>query len=254
MRTTKEGGLIFLVLGTIGFLFTLGAMFAYGEKESMKAYPQLDKKAFDEHNAVHGVDTSQILPIAARNGVTPNKWGILPRHGWGKCYDYVKQYANDIKDVAEFENVWNKYVDYQEEVVRKNLMNPQVNPELKNFQLGKEWRKESRKKYKDPYNSIVLQIEHWNDITLKEHKKRLKALMNTEFKYYTKRKPILRPIPNTGRYLEVIECVGWNRFDHESLNKGDIEIIYDQCCMECGFLSELFKPDKKVIIACKFRG
>jgi hypothetical protein len=111
-----------MVLGTIGMLLAAGAIARTAERRTMNACPTLDKKRYDEHNAIHGINIHDINKIAARNGVRCDKHGVLPENGWMQCINYVKQYANSPEDVENFLRAWldgiQKQLDAKHEKIR----------------------------------------------------------------------------------------------------------------------------------------
>ena len=83
----------------IGWL--LGAAITYStlkgasniaENYGKKADRGLDRKAFDQQNMINGIgqfNEQKINQIAARCGVRPNDYGVLPLFGYEQCIDYV---------------------------------------------------------------------------------------------------------------------------------------------------------------------
>ena len=219
-----------MVLGTIGMLLAAGAIARTAERRSMNAYPTLDKKRYDKHNAVHGINIYDINKIAARNGVRCDKYGVLPENGWVQCKRYVQQYANTPQDVENFPKAWlegvQKQLDHKHAVIKAK---------------AEQNYKQYRKQWLDAVNSKtskteVLQFKHWRGIGREEHQKRLDEMMKTDWRMIVARDPILRPLPNfTSSHLEVWEVYQSPEIWGTKMGGQPYEMYYEWFCNLCGY-------------------
>lgn len=67
------------------------------------------EKEYDKEVGFNGIDPTDIIRIAQRHDIYPNKKGILPFSEPPKrVLDYVIKYANNPADVMEFQENWRK--------------------------------------------------------------------------------------------------------------------------------------------------
>ena len=74
-----------VLLELLGVALGVDAVNGAAKKSSMKANPQLNVKQFDADCARYGVIGRDIMDVAARCGVKPNKYGVLPEDGYKHC-------------------------------------------------------------------------------------------------------------------------------------------------------------------------
>ena len=58
-----------------------------------------EENEFDKKNGARGIDPREVVKIAQRNGVYPNKHGVLPAEPNSRIIKYVAQYANKPSDI-----------------------------------------------------------------------------------------------------------------------------------------------------------
>ena len=96
----------------------IGASIAYGLAKGTHSvrygmtYEEEDE--MDKQVGFSGIDPTDVMRIARRCGVRPNKKGVLPYAEPPKwVLDYVRKYSNSPRDVDEFKKNWNKTIDQQ---------------------------------------------------------------------------------------------------------------------------------------------
>jgi hypothetical protein len=229
-----------MVLGTIGMLLAAGAIAGAADKRSKKANPNLNNKRFDADCARYGVATSsagftsqKIMDIAARCGVRPNKYGVLPEDGWKRCMHYVSNYVNNPGDIAHFERDWRKTVAIQlngkaEMLIEKHW--PDYYHQYQGFL-----------KYPDHWLSgppLVLELKHWHGLPKEDHLARMKDIQeNTFWSELVIGRPVLRHNPRfEDAHIEVWTVRGSKNDKPDSwISKRKKLALYEDCCGVCGY-------------------
>ena len=237
--------LIYMVLlELIGVALGASLINGMAKKSSMKANPRLNTTRFDANNARYGVASSssgftkqKIIDIAARCGVRPNKYGVLPEEGWKKCLKYVSEYVNNPDDIANFERDWRMTVasqlkDKSAKMIEENWAGyqHQYNGYLNN------------KEYWTSGPDIVLEFKHWHGLSRDQHLKRLKDIQTKTFwGELCLQDPILRKNPRIDNsYVEVWVMRG-SKHDKQGdwLTHNAWNMTYKRCCGVCGYDSML---------------
>ena len=211
------------------------AYYLAAEQYSKKANPSLDKSKFDADNARYGIATSElgftnqkIMDIAARCGVRPNKYNVLPEDGWKHCIDYVTQYINSPNDLTNFERDWKNCVNHQ--LAKKS-----------NLMVEKYWEHYERQyngylKNKEFWTSgpaITLEFRHWHGLPKDQYLERLDNLQTKTFwGELALQKPILRKNPRIkNSFIEVWVMQGCECDRQDSwLTKNTMRTTYKICC------------------------
>ena len=235
-----------MVLSTIGMLLAAGAIAAWADKDSKKAYPKLTTKVSNDMDAEFGrygikgqngrfTDT-KIKMIAARNGVRTNKNGVLPEEGWKKCRSYVAKYANCDQDILDFQDAWYRTVYNQMKAHGRTLQDP-------NSKLMKDYKSNARyfnapsHKSEWQQQTIVLEINHWHTIPEEEQIKRMNELQDqTYWGNLCVEPPILRNNPHSHGHIEVWMLHASS--DHKqgsSRTKRFFKNRYKECCAKLGY-------------------
>ena len=172
-----------MVLDLIGALIGAKAINDVGKKYSQKANPNLNDKKFDADCAEYGVATSsagytqqKIMDIAARCGVRPNKYGVLPENGWKHCLDYIAEYVNHPDDISNFERDWRIVVARQLDDKSAKLIEekwPYYQTSYNGYLENKEFWTSGPK--------IVLRFKHWHGLPKDEYLKRLEDIQTKTF-------------------------------------------------------------------------
>lgn len=240
------------MLGVIGTILAMGAINEAANISSRKAYPEMnDKKRrtdFDAECARYGIKgqaeeftVTRINMIAARNHVSPNKYGVLPEDGWMKCRDYVMKYINNPQDLSDFRNAWYDTVEYQLEIQRKKISDPTTNRKVRQY-YDSEKRIRSSMKNRENGPTLVLEYKHWHGISKGEQLQRMEELQkDTVWGEICAEPPILRDnprFPNT--YTEVWIIKGEEDDKAESLStQRYYKNLYTNCCAKLGYNAAL---------------
>lgn len=226
-----------VLLELIGVALGASLINGMSKKSSMKANPQLDVKQFDADCARYSVIGQDIMDVAARCGVKPNKYGVLPEDGYKHCMEYVTQYVNHPDDIELFKRDWLLTVEQQLKA-KSDLM------------INKYWGD-----YQHQYNGylnnkehwtsgpdIVLEFKHWHGLSKDQHLKRLKDIQTKTFwGELCLKDPILRKNPRINdSYIEVWVMRG-RKYDKQGdwLTHNSWEMTYEVCCGVCGYDSML---------------
>ena len=233
-----------VLLELIGVALGAAIINDMAKKSSMKANPRLNTTRFDANNARYGVASSssgftkqKIIDIAARCGVRPNKYGVLPEDGWKRCLKYVSEYVNHPDDVANFERDWRMTVasqlkDKSAKMIEENWAGyqHQYNGYLNN------------KEHWTSGPDIVLEFKHWHGLSRDQHLKRLKDIQTKTFwGELCLQDPILRKNPRIDNsYVEVWVMKG-SKHDKQGdwLTHNAWNMTYKRCCGVCGYDSML---------------
>lgn len=131
-----------------------------------------ESKKFDKKNGARGINLQEVVKIAQRNGVYPNKYGVLLAEPNSKIMEYVQRYANSQADVEEFRRQWYLTIHKQLEKKHEKIRNENKNEynRLKNY-------------YETaviPYlgNDVVyLEINHWMFMPRDIHEQRMQEIV-----------------------------------------------------------------------------
>ena len=237
-----------MVWGIIGTALAMGAISSIAERKSKKAYPNLtkqDERDMDAEFARYGIrgkegdlNTEQILKIAARCNVPPNKNGILPELGWLKCQNYVSQYFNSEEDWSYFKSMWEYTVGEQLKNHSKLIKHPS-NKIIQEYEHNKQYfNRTNTEDASWKAQTIVLQIKHWYGIPKEEQIRRMKQLQDETFwGLLCAEPPILRDNPSMPEsYTEV-----WILYAADSHIQGSkytnnvFKGWYKECCAKIGY-------------------
>lgn len=162
------------LIGTAIAYSTIKGACSYAEQRGQKAYPTLNRKEFDQNNMIKGIGEfteEKIKQIAARNGVRPNKYGVLPLFGFEHCIHYVEQYGGNIND---FKNAWILVVKCQEDIQKGRIHNKY------NERYHKLADIYSQGNFSDT-ETTTFTLNHWYDLPLYEHEARCDEIYDDTF-------------------------------------------------------------------------
>lgn len=210
------------------------------KQHGKKANPKLNTTKFDADNAQYGVATSsagftrqKIMDIAARCGVRPNKYGVLPENGWKHCIKYISNYINDPQDIANFERDWRMTVADQ----LKNKSSILIEKHWDNYQHQYNGYLKHKKHWTSG-PTIVLRLKHWHGLPKDQYIKRLKDIQTKTFwGELAIKDPVLRNNPRfEDSFIEVWTMQG-GRHDHQGdwLTNNKFKTLYKDCCGVCGY-------------------
>lgn len=229
-----------MVLSTIGMLLAAGTINKAAKNRGKKANSKLNNVEFDAHNAEYGIAsnpigfTSQkIMDIAARCGVRPNKYNVLPEDGWKHCLKYVSQYVNNPHDIINFERDWLKTVEKQlnsksTQMIKQHWDSYQH--QYQGFLNNKEFWTSGPK--------IVLEFKHWHDLPKDQYLQRLEDIQTKTFwGELTLKEPILRHNPRFEKSFIEIWIMQGQKNDKQGnwLTNNIFRNLYIDCCGVCGY-------------------
>ena len=217
------------------------------KQHQQKANPNLNRKRFDADSREYGVATSsagfteqKIIDIAARCGVRPNKYGVLPENGWKHCLKYVTRYVNNPNDLANFERDWNIVVGKQLKQKVEKLKDESSKYYERAHRLWFEGHP-NEKPYKDQMvksKKCVIEIRHWHGLEHEEHLNRVQRLYDeTLLGECCVKPPILRnniKMKNSFVEIWVFGCYPWQDVNSRITRNGKIT-LYKHCCKHLGF-------------------
>ena len=221
------------LLELIGAVLGASAIETAAKQSSKKANPRLNEKQFDADCARYGIVGRDIMDVAARCGVKPNKYGVLPEEGYKQCLDYAAQYVNHPDDIELFKRDWLLTVEQQLKA-KSDLM------------IRKYWDD-----YQHQYNGylnnkehwtsgpeIVLEFKHWHGLPKDQYLQRLEDIQTKTFwGELTIEPPILRNNPRfEDSFIEVWVMQGSKNDKQGSwLTNKFWESTYKCCCGVCGY-------------------
>ena len=210
---------------------------AVAEERGKKAYPQLDSRNYDLDNGVKGISIygeSNIRKIAARNGVRPNKHGVLPYYGYKNCTEYVRKYSNNRNDVSNFIAEWRKVSKEQERRASREI---QRSSQSSYNRTANQWKSAD-------FNgkTITHEVVHWFNLTIPEHQARIDEIYeNTILKDLCVSRPVVRKHPSIyghrTEYWRIKARIGDQQDDWPT--NSSWKVLYSQCCRKCGFEPKL---------------
>ena len=193
------------------------------------------EEEFDKNAGYHGIDPADVIGIAKRHGIYPNKKGVLPyTKPPARVLKYVKKYANSPNDVNKFEENWRikvqQQLDAKHEKIRKNSY------DSKQYDKKLQHRKNNEIPHLSSSKTRIFIIEHWMGMLKAEHQRRVNEIVkNTILGDYLAGKPVLRQNDWTLKtYAEYYKV----KLNADSKNAmGDVEFnrLYRECCAKCGY-------------------
>ncbi len=192
-----------------------------------------ESNKFDKKNGARGINPQEVVKIAQRNGVYPNKHGVLPSEPNGRIMDYVQRYANSKADIEEFQRQW--YLTVQKQLDKKH----------------EKIRNESRSDYnrtRNYYETAVipylgnevtyLEITHWIFMPHDIHEQRMQEIINkTVFGRFVKSNGLrVDSRVDVDAYVEYYEL----KLPKEGgMSKYEFKELYKQCCSYLGYDHQL---------------
>lgn len=221
-----------LLIGLAGVKFICDVVGEYGKA----ACPGLDNHQYDLDNGVKGISVigeSNIMKIAARNGVRPNKHGILPYFGYrGDCTDYVRRYANDSSDVDKFIREWQRVSKDQEKRASRRI---QSESQSSYERIAAQWRSAKFDGNRTITHTVV---DHFN-LTIEEHQAMVDDIYeNTVLKELCVAKPVVRKHESIYAYRTVYWRIKARKTDKQDdwKTNTDWKALYNLCCKHCGYI------------------
>lgn len=162
------------LLGAAITYSTLKGACNYAGQKGQKAYPGLNRNDFDQSNMIKGFgefNEEKIKQIAARCGVRPNEYGVLPLFGYENCLDYVKEYHGDLD---KFVQAWMLVVKCQEDV-QKGRIHSKYNERYHKLENAYQ-----NSKFSDT-ETTTFTLKHWYDLPIYEHEARCDEIYDDTF-------------------------------------------------------------------------
>ncbi len=161
----------------LGLLFGMAAAWTIAEGAHVLkgGMSSAESNKFDAKNGSRGIDPTDVVKIAQRNGVYPNKHGVLPEKPNSRIMDYVRQYANSPADVREFERQW--YLTVKKQLNKKHERIMTESREATAYDKNEDYYR----KFVIPYLSnetTFLKINHWHFMPEDIHRERMEAIKN----------------------------------------------------------------------------
>ena len=215
----------------LGLLFGMTAVWALAEGAHVVrgGMTSAEAKKFDKMNGARGINPKDVIKIAQRNGVYPNKHGVLPVEPNDKIMDYVKRYANSVADVKEFKRQWNVAVNKQLDKKHKKIKTESREDYIK-----------TRNYYETsviPYlgNEVVyLEINHWMFMPREIHEHRMREIINkTVFGKFVKSSAL-----RDDHMVDVEAYVEYYKIKlpkDGNISSYEFKELYKQCCNYLGF-------------------
>ena len=219
----------------LGLLFGMAALWGIAEGAHVirGGMSSGETSKFDKQNGARGIDPTEVVKIAQRNGVYPNKHGVLPAEPNAKIMGYVERYANSHADVIEFQRQWDL-------VVREQLNKKHDTIRTEN----KDEYNRTRNYYENsviPYLSnevTYLEINHWMFMPRDVHEQRMQKIINeTVFGKFVKSSALrVNPRVEVESYIEYYELKlpkgGY-------ISKYEFKELYKLCCGHLGYDHQL---------------
>ena len=193
------------------------------------------EEEFDKEVAYHGIDTTDILRIAKRHGIYPNKKGILPHTVPPKrVIDYVKKYSNNPSDVEEFKSNWRKTVEEQFEARHEKVRTSSSDSKM--YDKNLQHRKNNEVPYLSSSKTRIFVVEHWMGMPKGEHQRRVNEIVkNTILGDYLAGKPVLREnnwsMDSHNEYYKV----KLNSDARNTMDEVQFLRLYRECCAKIGY-------------------
>lgn len=192
-----------------------------------------ESEKFDEINGARGINPKDVVKIAQRNSVYPNKDGVLPAKPDRQILNYVIRYANSEADVKEFKRQWQRTVQQQLEAKREKT---RTSKEARDYD-----------KYENNYKkcvipnltdeTITLSISHWHFMSFKEHERRMIDILDNTIWGSFVANCSLRPnhfVDNA--HIEYYEL---RLPRNNKMSKSQFKQLYKQCCAKRGWDHQL---------------
>ena len=215
----------------LGLLFGMTAVWALAEGAHVVRGGMTSAEAnkFDKMNGARGINPKDVVKIAQRNGVYPNKHGVLPVEPNSKIMDYVKIYANSVSDVKEFERQWDVIVKKQLDKKHEKIQAESNEDYIK-----------TRNYYETsviPYlgNEVTyLEITHWIFMPHDIHEQRMQEIVEkTVFGKFVKNCALrVDHRVDVESYVEYYEL---KLPKGSGMSKHEFKELYKQCCSYLGY-------------------
>lgn len=189
-----------------------------------------ESNKFDAKNGSRGINPKDVVKIAQRNGVYPNKHGVLPEKPNSRIMAYVQRYANSEADVREFERQW--YLTIKKQLDKKHERIRTESKEATAYDKNEDYYK----KFVIPYLSdetIFLKINHWHFMPEDIHRERMEAIKNNTIWGRFVVNSSLRINPRIANSHE--EFYELRLPKAKNMSSSQFKELYKNCCAYLGF-------------------
>ena len=226
-----------VLMSLLGLAVSVGfwkGMSSVAEQQGKKAYPQLNNRDYDLDNGVKGISIhgeTNIRKIAARNGVRPNKHGVLPYYGYQNCTEYVSKYSNNRDDVSNFIDEWKRVSKEQERRASRNI---QTESKSSYDRIANQWKSSDF----DRGRTITYEVVHWFNLTIPEHQARVDEIYeNTVLKDLCVSRPVVRDTPGIYGHRKEYWRLKARKNDIQDswTTNSSWKALYSQCCRRRGY-------------------
>lgn len=223
-----------MVLGLI-----IGASIAYGLAKGAHSvrrgmtYEEEDE--MDKEVGFEGIDSTDVMRIARRCGIRPNKKGVLPYVEPPKwVLDYVMKYSNSQKDIDEFKKNWRKTIEKQLETRREKIKTTSI--DSKKYDENLQYRMNNVLPNLSSTKTKIFTVDHWMGLPKAEHKRRLNLLVNnTILGEYLAEPPVLRQNDWTIKSHTEYYKVKLNTDSKKAMADVEFNRLYRECCAKVGY-------------------
>ena len=222
-----------VLLELLGVALGAATISSATKQSSKKANPRLNESQFDADCARYSVIGQDIMDVAARCGVKPNKYGVLPEDGYKHCMKYVTQYVNHPDDIELFKRDWLLAVEQQLKA-KSDLM---IRKHWDNYQHQYQGYLNNKDHWLGG-PEIVLEYKHWHGLPKDQYLQRLEDIQTKTFwGELTIQPPILRNNPRfEDSFIEVWVMQGRKGHKQGSWLTNKLwESTYKDCCGVCGY-------------------
>ena len=185
---------------------------------------------FDAKNGSRGIDPTDVVKIAQRNGVYPNKHGVLPEKPNSKIMAYVRRYANREADVREFERQW--YLTVKKQLNKKHEKIRTESREATAYEKNENYYRQ----WVIPHltdETTFLKISHWHGMPEDLHRERMEAIKNKTIWGRFVVNSSLRTNPRVPDSHE--EFYELRLPKAKNMGRSQYRELYKNCCAHLGF-------------------
>ena len=189
-----------------------------------------ESNKFDAKNGSRGINPKEVVKIAQRNGVYPNKHGVLPEKPNSRIMSYVRQYANSPEDVRAFEREW--YLTVKNQLDKKHERIRTESREATAYDKNEDYYR----KFVIPYLSdetTFLKISHWHFMPEDLHRERMEAIKNHTILGQFIVNSSLRINPRIANSHE--EFYELKLPKAKNMSSSQYRELYKNCCAHLGF-------------------
>ena len=189
-----------------------------------------EENEFDKKNGARGIDPREVVKIAQRNGVYPNKHGVLPAEPNSRIMKYVIQYANKPSDIEEFKRQW--YLTVQKQLDNKHHKIKTESKDSLDYEKNKQYYLNEVIPYLSD-ETLFLDINHWHTMPEDLHYGRMESIIEDTIWGNFVVNYSLRDNPRIS--MSHIEYYELRIPKNKPMGKYEFKELYKQCCAYLGY-------------------